>query len=218
MNPPSLTGRRPAAVATSLRGAWGGVAGAGVRACAGGGGRARSRKTPARASAHAGARNEHRGRTRGDGRGMGGGGEGGGATPCNAPEPSQRLYRVRDLDVGVGLVRLARGQLGGDASLPLMVSHSQATAPPRRNPEPAAANPGQETGSGGARGAWNERRTRRARARRRTAGEEGSEAKKTELRTCFVLKLAASRATVVQSAAPPPADAHRGRRTFFFRE
>jgi len=206
-----------------------GVAGGGRQGVRGGrrGPGARSRKTPARARCTRGrAEYGHRGRTRGDGRGMGGGARGArGAARrhANAPEPSQRLYRVRDLDVGVGLVRLARGRARCRRCLPAAHWFSRFPKKPPRRPA-ATRNLRPRTPERrdrvGARARSVERATNAtcARVRRRTAGEEGSEAKKTELRTCFVLKLAASRANVVQSAAPPPADAHRGRRTFFFRE
>lgn len=229
VNPPSLTGRRPAAVATSLRGAWGG--GRGGRAS----GRARGEtgaggalaKNTRASEVHTRARGiwapraDARGRTR-DGGGARGA-RGAARRRANAPEPSQRLYRVRDLDVGVGLVRLARGRARCRRCLPAAHWFSRfPKKPPRR---PAATRnlrprtPERRDRVGGrARSVERATNATCARVRRRTAGEEGSEAKKTELRTCFVLKLAASRANVVQSAAPPPADAHRGRRTFFFRE
>ena len=174
VNPPSLTGRRPAAVATSLRGAWGG--GRGGRAS----GRARGEtgaggalaKNTRASEVHTRARGiwapraDARGRTRDGGARGGRGGRRdavrtrlshrsasiGSATSTSESDSSDS----REDELGVG-----------DASLPLIgfrdFPKSHRAAPPQ--PGTCGREPrSEETGSGGARGAWNERRTRRARA------------------------------------------------------
>ena len=163
-----------------------GVAGGGRQGVRGGRrGRGALAKTPARARCTRGRagiwapRADARGRTR-DGGARGGRG---GRRDAVRTRPSHRsAYRVRDLDVGVGLVRLARGRARCRRCSPCRIGFRdspKATAPPRRNPEPAAANPGAKRPGRGARaerGTSDERDVRaRAPANGGRGGKRGEE-------------------------------------------